>query len=270
MSTNDLMNILKEKADYRFDNFEKIPEWNNLVENVDTESYIQKPIWIWGEKEYVILFIDLIDSSHLSAEKFKWTVAKIYDYFTQSIIDCVDETEKYSYIDIKWDGVFMIYEWEWAIENAFIDAINYRTFFSKYVRNKFSEYWVMLECKSSIYKDSLLVRKIWNRKFRNEVWAWKLVNTAAKLINYPQNCHPKYPRSPEKSSYLVLPKKIYDYLKSNHYDSAILSCCNWKVNLWNQHQIEHWQLSYLESYYVLEAIWCDLHWDNTISKILTH
>lgn len=265
MTIKDTLAILKEKAEYRYNNFQKIPEWENLVENVDSHAYIQKPIWIWWEKKYVVLFIDLIDSTWLSTEKFKWTVAKVYDYFTQSIIDTVDTTWYYSYIDIKWDGVFIIYEWDYSNEHAFIDCINFRTFFSKTIKDKFWRNWITLKCKSVIYRDSLLVRKIWNRKFRNEVWAGRLINVASKLIKAPES---KWHPQNSNNSYLVIDKEMYDYFFRYYKDILIKTCCKGHTDLWREYFIDNWILSERERFYVLEATWCDEHGDSTIKKLL--
>lgn len=267
MDYQSIIESVKEKAEDRFENFEQIPEWEDLLANVDTEAYIQKPKWIWWQKEYVVLFIDLIWSSELSVEKFKWTLAKVYDYFTQSIIDCVDESWFYSYIDIKGDWVFILYEWTNALEEAFIDCITFRTFFSKHVKNRFSSYDKVLKCKCAIYNDKLLVRKIGNKKFRNEVWAWKLINIASKLVNYPQS-HWWYPKWVH-NFYLVIPKKIYTYMGVQHWALITNACCKEKTNLWKEHLISiDSPLNELESYFVLESVWCEEHGEDTLNQIL--
>lgn len=60
MDYKEVIKNIKEKADERFTDFEQVPESNNLVSNINDEAYIQKPKWVGGTKDYVVLFIDLI------------------------------------------------------------------------------------------------------------------------------------------------------------------------------------------------------------------
>ena len=65
----DVIETLREKADKRYDEFKIKEDTKSLIDNISDDAYIQKPIWIWGDKEYVALFIDLNDSTQISNQK---------------------------------------------------------------------------------------------------------------------------------------------------------------------------------------------------------
>ncbi len=267
----NILGDLKNKANYRYNNFEIKEASDSLIKNINDEAYILKPIWTWWDKKYVALFVDLNDSTELSNERYKSVMAKIYDYFTQSIIDCLSVDWYADYIDIKWDWVFAIFEWEKAKERAFVSGVIFKTFFEKYVVPKFKKSNdIELTCKMWIYEDKILVRKLWNKKFKNEVWAWKLINVISKLVSYPKNnCWYT------DKSYFVLDDNIYNYFFKNYEDYIIKSCwCpNWeKEKIWkeffiaNDKKLELW--NNIDNIYIMTNNWCDIHWQDYINNIL--
>lgn len=173
---------LKQDADERFDNFE-IKEVGSIGQ-IYEDSYLELPVWLGGDKKFVCLFIDLDKSSKMSFKKHPATMAKIYDYFTQTLIDVLSEESIHAeYIDIKGDGAFGIFEGNDAAFRALSAALTFGTFFRKYIRPKFQTTTDIINFKAAIHVDKILVKRIGTRGARNnnEVWAGRLVNKAAKL-----------------------------------------------------------------------------------------
>jgi class 3 adenylate cyclase len=189
MSDIDLyIEELRKKSEERFDGF-KI-ESITSIKQIQEDAYLEKPIWLGGDQKFVCLFIDLDKSSKISFKKHPQTMAKIYDYFTQNIVDIFNHPVfGADYIDIKGDGAFGIFEGDKASFKALYCAITFKTLFEKYIKDKFDIGEDHLSCKFGIHKDKILVRKIGKRGKGNynEVWAGRLVNNAAKLANESKN-----------------------------------------------------------------------------------
>jgi hypothetical protein len=153
MGLKEVMDTLKFEADKRFDNFE-IEEIGELCK-IQDDAYLEKSTWLGGDEKFTCLCIDLDSSSKHSAKRKASTMAKLYEYFTQNIVDVLSLTAiKADYIDIKGDGAFGIYGGENCIEKAFIAGITFKTFFEKNIKEKFkSEFSLDLICKLGIAKD---------------------------------------------------------------------------------------------------------------------
>src|SRR4051812_38326159 len=80
---------LYESAEDRFNNF-RIKDIES-ISSIEEDSYLESPVWVGGDTEFACLFIDLDKSSKRSFKSNPETMAKIYDYFTQTIHDVLDE-----------------------------------------------------------------------------------------------------------------------------------------------------------------------------------
>lgn len=261
---------LKEKSEERFNDF-KIENILS-IKAIQEDAYLEKPVWLGGDKKFVCLFIDLDKSSKISFKKHPQTMAKIYDYFTQNIVDIFNHPVfGADYIDIKGDGAFGIFEGEKASYKALYCAITFKTLFEKYIRDKFDTTEDHLSCKFGIHKDKLLVRKIGKRGNGNynEVWAGRLVNNAAKLANEAKNI----PVDPILSSLPILvSKEVYDDFNANK-QFGFHHCCDGRGNK-TPGDIE----MFIEStnfsdeilgdrFYYTRVCWCKEHADDYISLI---
>jgi len=85
MPIADFVNDLKNKAEKRFEEFQ-IDEIDT-ISSIKDDAYLEKPTWVGGDHKFVCLFIDLDKSSKISFKKHAVTMAKIYDYFTQTLVD---------------------------------------------------------------------------------------------------------------------------------------------------------------------------------------
>ena len=258
MKWQSFINSLTDKANSRYDNFEIVE--NESISEIQEDSYLLKPKRLWGSATHTIAMVDLNNSTELSLKKLKKTVAKVYDYFTQSAFDCFNHTWYASYIDIKWDWVFAIFEGEDQLEKAFIAVTTFRKFFEDVVNPKFTSMDVDLTCKAAIYQDTLLVRKIGNARFKNEVRAGRLVTLCSKIISYPKEilCLP----DKDNKSYLVVSEHIYEYYKK-YYESYIINSCDCKwtsVNLWKEFDLSNeFKEKYVikfEKIHTLSSVWC--------------
>ncbi|MGI6595428.1 MAG: hypothetical protein ACOX1Z_01855 [Candidatus Ratteibacteria bacterium] len=81
---------LEDKSEKRFNDF-KIEEVDNIEQILD-KAYLEKPTWLGGDEKFVCLFIDLDESSKKSFKRHPKTMAKIYDYFTQNIVDILNHS----------------------------------------------------------------------------------------------------------------------------------------------------------------------------------
>lgn len=67
-------------------------------------------------------------------------MAKIYDYFTQNIVDVFNNADfPADYVDIKGDGAFAIYEGDNASYKAFYAAITFKELFEEKIKTKFED-----------------------------------------------------------------------------------------------------------------------------------
>ena len=274
-----IFNKLRSDSNDRYDNFNIEPI--SSISRITEETYLEKPTWLGGDEKFTCLFIDLDISTIISQIKQRSTVAKIYDYFTQNIYDVLTIPEvSASYIDIKGDGLFGIYEGEKAVFKAFVAAVTFKTFFEKHIKNKFKSGDLILKCKVSLNKDKILVKKIGGRGDYNEVWAGELVNNAYKIASlnkkiYEQDSELQQVQKEDFKDLIIVSEDIYKKL-SEKKDYAILSCGhrsngNWtgeKVNLWKSFIDISDDSQYSETVNYLSAIWCDECGDKYLSEIL--
>jgi class 3 adenylate cyclase len=213
---------LKQKAEDRFNAF-KIVEINSIKEILD-KAYIEKPTWLGGDSKFVCLFIDLDKSSKHSYKKHPKTMAQIYDYFTQNIVDVLNHPViGADYIDIKGDGAFGIFDGDKASYKALYCAITFKTMFEQTISNKFSTSEEKLGCKFGIHKDKILVRRIGKRGEGNynEVWAGRLVNNASKLASQAKKIPPDF----NTSTPILISGEVYEDFRQ-HKEYGFYHCCN--------------------------------------------
>lgn len=67
MQIKEFIKDLKKKSDERYDNF-AIKELDT-ISDIKSDAYLEKPIWVGGDKKFVCLFIDLDKSSKMSFKK---------------------------------------------------------------------------------------------------------------------------------------------------------------------------------------------------------
>ena len=268
----EIFKEFKERSDARFATFSIDEDVGNLSK-IQDESYLESSTWLGGDEEFVCLAIDLDKSSILSARKHVSTMARLYEYFTENIVDMLNLPDiKADYIGIKGDGVFGIYQGDDAIKRAFIASVTFRTFFEDHIKPKFkSEFGIDLNCKTAICKDKILVKRIGTRKYNNEIWAGRLVNNTYKLMKLSDRLRLENPLI--QQSVLVVSDSIFSYLHTHHYDHAVMSCgCNTGdglcKKLWSEiDTTAEEDISGSKAHY-MHHIWCKEHGNIYLSEIL--
>lgn len=277
MTMQEYLDHLKVESDKRFEDF-KIEEIDS-IEKIREEAYLEKPTWLGGDTEFVCLFIDLDDSSKMSFRKHPKTMAKIYDYFTQNLIDVMSQDPmKAAYIDIKGDGAFGIYEGQDATFKALAAAVTFKTFFEKYISPKFSTDGTVLNCKLAIHKDKILVRKIGRRgDNNNEVWAGRVVNNAAKLASLQKEIRQQVEKYNlfNTTPLLIVSDKVYEILLQKH-EHAIMCCphnndgtnAQARVCAWESFDVSTNDDVHGDIVYYTPSRWCAHCVDTYLPKIL--
>ncbi|MFC1600341.1 hypothetical protein ACFL3T_04905 [Patescibacteria group bacterium] len=264
-----LFENLRNNSNSRFDNF-SIEEIKTLSK-IQEDAYLENPKWLGGDEEFVCLSIDLDKSSRHSAQRNVQTMAKLYDYFTQNIVDILNtEDFRADYIDIKGDGAFGIYEGENSEKKALVAAITFKTFFEKHIQPKFKTVFDLdLHCKLAIDKNKLLVKKIGTRKHKNEVWAGKLINNVHKIMSLAEEI------GHVDGDPLIVSEKIYEYYKNCGNEKLTISCgCDLSgnpsvhSNLWIEHTCESNPDITDNKIYYNSSRWCKKHGDEYLQSIL--
>lgn len=265
MKIRDFIKELEEKAEERFEKF-KIEEINS-ISHIREEAYLEKPTWVRGDSKFVCLFIDLNNSSKMSFKKNPETMAKIYDYFTQNIVDVFNNEDFCAdYIDVKGDGAFAIFEGDFASYKAFYAAITFKELFDLKISSKFEDdEGNKLSCKIGIHKDKILVKKIGKRGDHNEVWAGRLVNNAAKLSG-------KYKEVETVSSPIILSEEVYlDFKDKPEFG---LYRCHRESEEITHEEIPTFKLvedledeTFGNKFYYTEVRWCNYCADEYINRL---
>src|SRR5690606_29953848 len=141
--------------------------------------------------DVICVFVDMINSTQMSASTYSKSTASIYNYFTETAIRIFHEIET-PYIDVKGDGVFALFNSN-QVNKAIAGAVLFKTF----IREEFSpriksKYDLNVGCHCGIDQKTLLVKRFGLKRTggrtdrQNEVWAGKAVNMAAKLASLSQ------------------------------------------------------------------------------------
>ncbi|MBM3210344.1 hypothetical protein FJZ39_03340 [Candidatus Saccharibacteria bacterium] len=278
---NDIADIesdLLEQAEKRYDDF-KIEEIDT-IKKIYEDSYLESPVWVGGDSKFVCLFIDLDKSSKMSFKSHAKTMAKIYDYFTQTLFDVMSiEGIEAEYIDVKGDGVFGIFEGEDAVFRALSAAITFSTFFKKHIRPKFQTDDQPMNFKAALHVDKILVRRLGKRGARNnnEVWAGRLVNKASKLAAKTADIYEATDTYHETDfGLLVISDKAYKLLEAKR--EYAIECCGHdmagnEINpghiVWEEFDTSlDENLSESKIYYA-PAIWCEICRDQVNQGLLS-
>jgi class 3 adenylate cyclase len=265
MKIHEFIKDLKEKSEIRFNDFE-IEETSSIL-RIKDDSYLEKPTWIGGDTKFVCLFIDLNKSSKMSFKKHPKTMAKIYDYFTQNIVDVFNNSDfAADYIDIKGDGAFGIFEGEYASYKAMYAAISFKCLFDEKIKTKFKDDENNnLSCKIGIHKDKILVKKIGKKGDYNEVWAGRLVNNSAKLSE-------KYKDINTSSVPIILSEEVYlDFKAEQRF--GFYHCHNGDENILEQKiptfkEVDDFDdETFGNKFYYTEVGWCNYCADNYIAEL---
>lgn len=214
----------------------------------------------------ICVFVDMKNSTKLSATHHDRTTASAYQLFTDTAIDIFHEFSA-PYIDVKGDGAFALFN-ESQPYRAFASAVTFKTFASMVFQPKMKEV-TSLEIGAHIGIDqkTVLVRRLGKKRVdgrtdrQNEVWAGKPVNMASKLA------------SRASTNQIWVSDRYYEKLK----DSLVRMSCGCKegtytgekVNLWKEVEVSDIGLFDFPKVYCLESIWCQNHGREFMDRIIS-
>lgn len=211
--------------------------------------------------DVICIYVDMINSTKLSAESQNRTMAKVYRLFTNTIVRIFDYYES-PYIDIKGDGVFALFNASTPYK-ALVAAVTVKTVVENFIEPKIKAMTGEDHgAHIGIDQKTVLVRKLGFKRYadrtdrQNEVWAGKVVNMAAKLASVS-----------ETHQLLVSDR----YFKNIQNDLVLKSCsCGTgaqPVDLWEEVLMPDEKFDFKKAY-LLKSSWCNIHGLDFIKKIL--
>ncbi len=136
--------------------------------------------------DVICVYVDMIDSTKLSASKHDNSTAGAYQLFTGTAVRLFSAFDA-PYIDVRGDGVFALFNSNQPYR-ALAAAVTFKTFASEvFVPRLRKDTDIPVGAHIGIDQKTVLVRKIGLKRYgdrtdrQNEVWAGKPVNMAAKL-----------------------------------------------------------------------------------------
>lgn len=228
----------------------------------------QKSFQLEGNKwlkidDVICVFLDMKNSTQLSANKHDKSTAAIYEYFTGTAVKMLDKFGA-SYIDVRGDGAFGLFN-KSQIYHAFACAVTFKSFVQEVINHNISIGELKINCHIGMDQKTVLVKKIGMRTIedendrQNEVWAGKPVNMASKLASIGG------------ANDITVSERVFEKFKSDDSDYVIRSCgcvkgvpSDNKVDLWQTLDLNTLGLKESRNFdfdfaYVLKSAWCENH-----------
>ncbi|CAK8718291.1 Guanylate cyclase domain-containing protein [Candidatus Electronema halotolerans] len=227
---------------------ERIPS----AENIPTEDSIR---WI-QIPDVICVFVDMKNSTKLSAYKHARTTAKIYTLFTGTAVR-IFRAFNASYIDIKGDGIFALFNYD-QVHTSLASAVTFKTFVQDTFLKKVHE--IDTGVHIGIHQATLLVSKIGLKRnknrddMHNEVWAGKTVNMAVKLASLSEN------------NEIVVSNCFYEKITSRE---ALYCCrCSSTQLLWEEQDVSSDDRFSFDKINILKSLWCKKHGAEYLQNII--
>lgn len=213
MFTQEIQNILDD-AKNRYKQGEQIELKDKIPAGDDIP--LEKNKW-FKINDVVCVFIDMKNSTQLSAQKQDKFTASIYQYFTDTAVKILNYFNA-SYIDVKGDGAFGLFEKN-KIYHAFCAAMTFKTFSANILSTE-----IILEDGKKVSghigmdMKTVLVKRLGLRKVegktlkQNEVWAGKPVNISSKLASLGNE------------NELIASERVFDVYKKDGSALILKSC----------------------------------------------
>jgi class 3 adenylate cyclase len=204
----------------------------------------------------------MINSTKFSAKHHLKTNASLYTLFTGTAIRIFEKFGA-SYIDIKGDGVFALFNKN-EEHKALAASVTFKTFISNTFLAKIESNKIQINTGAhiGIHQGDVLVSKIGFRKSRgnlssknNEVWAGKTINFTSKLSSYSKNNIVCY----------------NDFFKNIKCNEALYSCnCKGEsVSLWTENDTSKDEIPF-EEVHILNSLWCVTHGAQYLQTIIDY
>lgn len=219
-----------------------------------TDIPIEDPLRWFRVHDVICVYVDMVDSTKLSASTHENGTAGVYRLFTNTAIRIFHEYDA-PYIDVKGDGVFALFNSNQKYR-ALVAAVSFKTFAEcDFVPRVEKVTDLRLGAHIGIAQRTVLVRKLGLKSKggrsdrQNEVWAGKPVNMASKLA------------AKSNAGELFACDKYYHSLKDSR---ATYSCgCNGgagaKTALWHSVDVSTDDRFDFDTAYKLTPCWCPHH-----------
>lgn len=241
-----------------YDGSIEIEEKNSIPATQDIPLNVARWLKVY---DVICVFVDMKNSTTLSAASHERSTARSYQLFTGTAIRLFDAFEA-PYIDVKGDGVFALFNSDQPYR-ALAAAVSFKTFakvsFTPRIQDRTGQ---PVGAHIGIDQKTVLVRKLgmMQREGRtdrqNEVWAGKPVNMAAKLASIGENDD------------LLVSDRFYRLITD---DTARLSCgcpSGEKKDLWSEIDVSDNTIFDFEKAYKLTTHWCKIHGTDFCNALL--
>lgn len=205
--------------------------------------------------DVICVYVDMVNSTGLSAVECDRDVARAYQLFTGTVVRLFHAFEA-PYIDVRGDGAFALFNGDQPYL-AIAAAITVKTFAKEVFVPRLHELTdVELGAHIGVDQDTVLVRKVGLKQYgnrsdrQNEVWAGKPVNMAAKLSSLA------------KANELIVSDRYFDAVQDDH---VVLSCgcasggIGEKLPLWEDVDVSSDARFDFETAHLLKSLWCPKH-----------
>ena len=202
--------------------------------------------------DVISVFVDMISSTQLSAQKHARSTAGAYQFFTGTAVDLFNGFDV-PYIDVRGDGVFGLFNPD-QIYSAFAAALTFKTFVEvEFVPRFHKDTGIQLGAHLGIDQETVPVRRIGLKRRgdrtdrQNEVWAGKPVNMSAKLASLT------------KAGELLVSDRYFRGLKHELVRKSCGCPSNKKVDLWTPVDVTEDPKFDFKKAYCLKTRWCETH-----------
>ena len=260
--TDSVLDIV-DGATERFRQGEKVEPKDRipLADNIPLESNT----W-WKIEDVVCVFIDMKNSTQLSAQKQDKFTASIYQYFTGTAVRILNEFGA-SYIDVRGDGALGLFHSN-RIYHALASAITFKTVVGSIMAQEVAlpENMERLSCHIGMDKKTVLVKRIGIRVLEgktdksNEVWAGKPVNMASKLASIG------------KANDLMISERVFQKFFNDNSELVLHTCgCpkGVKAKVWEPTDVsQNKNFDFTKAYRLIPERWCEEHGKSFCENIL--
>ncbi len=212
------------------------------------EIPIENPLHWLRIPNVVSVFVDMINSTQLSAENHDNGTAGVYHLYTGTAVRLFAEFGA-PYIDVRGDGVLALFN-ETQSHRALAAAVTFKTFTQVEIAPRVKEKTeIEIGSHIGIDQQTVLVRKIGLKRHdqrsdrQNEVWAGRPVNMSAKLASL------------SKAGELLVSERYFKRFK----DERVLKPCECsygtKINMWEPIDLQHDTRFDFSTAYKLKSQW---------------
>ncbi|MDQ1589593.1 MAG: hypothetical protein QOG71_220 [Pyrinomonadaceae bacterium] len=222
---------------------DEIPDTNTIP--------LDAPRWL-KIQDLTCVFVDMKNSTQLSAITHDRSTAKAYQFFTGTAVRLFDTFEA-PYIDVRGDGVFAMFNRN-QVYRALAAAVSFKTFAAKvFAPTMKDKTGLDLGAHIGIDQKTVLVRRLGLRRIsqrtdrQNEVWAGKPVNMAAKLAAIGE------------ADDLLVSSRFYERITDEHARQTCGCPYGTKKDLWKPVDVSANPIFDFDTAWRLGSCWCQTH-----------